>query len=283
VGGVVSRVEIIAVKKAPRTSYEVEHVFHTGGSNIPHFMPFGTTMGDILFTGPTYGMDGPTFKVGETPYEQAELCATLNQELYRRTGHTVDNLAQMFVWYHDEASHEAAIKYTDVLFPNAKDRPAIHYIQSPLPGGDLGNGVKGQFFIQYDIIGVRNGKRRVIDVPGIRVLDGAGVPAGVAMGNLCFTSVVLGHDPRTGVLPDSLEEQTAAAFDNARAVVEAGGFDSADIGHAYVWYGSLAARDTVDNVWSRQFPDVDQRPARHCLVGNLPPKVLVGIELTAAK
>jgi 2-iminobutanoate/2-iminopropanoate deaminase len=260
-------------------------VFHTGGSEIPHFMPFGTTMGDILFTGPTYGMDGPTYKVGDTPFEQAQLCEKLNQELYDLTGHTSDNLAQMFIWYHDEASREAAIKYTSIAFPNAKNRPAIHYIQSPLPGGDLGNDVKGQFFIQYDIIGVRNEKRRVIDVPGIQVMDGEGgaVPAGVAVGNLCFTSVVLGHDAQNGVLPDTLEEQVAAAFDNARAIIEAGGFKLTDIGHAYVWYNDHAARDTVDKVWARQFPDSDQRPARHCLVGNLPPNVLVGVELTAAK
>jgi 2-iminobutanoate/2-iminopropanoate deaminase len=237
-----------------------------------------------LFTGPTYGMDGPTYKVGETPYEQASLCERLNQELYCYTGHTSDNLAQMFVWYHDEASRQAAIEYSRIAFPDVKDRPAIHYVQSPLPGGDLGNGVKGQFFVQYDIIGVRNGKRRVIEVPGVQVMDAsAGVPAGVAMGNFCFTSVVLGHNARTGELRDSLEGQAEEAFANARAVVEAGGFEAADIGHAYVWYESHAARGAIDKVWLRQFPDADRRPARHSLVGNLPPNVLVGVELTAAR
>src|SRR6202041_2924401 len=107
--------------------------------------------------------------------------------------------------------------------------------------------VQGQFLIQYDIIGVKNQRRTVVNPPGVHVMDGAtGVPAGCAMGKVCFTSVVLGYDPKTGQLPASLEEQTANAFNAARTVIEAAGFSANDIGHAYVWYDDHAKRETVD-------------------------------------
>lgn len=281
--GVHYRIEIIGVKNAPRKAYEInDRVYHTGGSGIRAFMPFGTMVGDVLFTGPTYGMYTESRKVGETAYKQAELCAQANQELYDMTGYTVDNLVQMFVWYHDAESRDAAIRYTDVMFPDPKDRPAIHYIHSPLP---FYAQVAGQFLIQYDIIGVKNERRKVVNPPGVHVMDGEGgkLPAGVAMGNLCFTSVVLGHDPKTGQLPASLEAQTANAFNSARAVVEAAGFAPADIGHVYVWYGDHGARDTVDKVWAQQFPTREERPTRHCVVANLPAGALIGVEVTAAR
>jgi 2-iminobutanoate/2-iminopropanoate deaminase len=277
------RIEIIGVKGAKRTAYEInDAVFHTGGSGIKAFMPFGTTNGDIIFTGPTYGMYTATRKMGEDAYKQAELCAVCNQDLYNMTGHTVDNLLQMFVWYHDEESKAAAIRYTDVMFPDPKDRPAIHYIFSPLP---FYVNVQGQFLIQYDIIGVKNERRKVVNPPGVHVMDGEGgkLPAGVASSKLCFTSVILGNDPKTGVMPASLEEQTENAFNGARAVVEAAGMKAGDIGHVYVWYGDHGARETVDKVWAKQFPRPEDRPARHCVVANLPAHALVGVEVTAAR
>jgi len=277
------RIEIIAVKNQPRKAYEInDRVFHTGGSGIRAFMPFGTTNGDVLFTGPTYGMVSETRKMGKDAYEQAELCDARNRELYALAGHAPDDLAHMFVWYHDDESRAAGIRYTDVMFPNPNDRPAIHYIHSPLP---FYHNVQGQFLIQYDIIGVKNRRRKVVNPSGVHVMDGEGgkVPAGVAMGNLCFTSVVLGHDAKSGALPASLEEQTANAFTAARSVVEAAGFSANDIGHAYVWYGDHAARETVDKVWARLFPRPEDRPARHCVVANLAPGALVGVELTAAR
>src|SRR5581483_89469 len=115
---------------------------------------------------------------------QAELCLECNQMLYAMTGFTLDNLAQMFVWYHDAESRAAAVQFTGVMFPDPYDRPAIHYIYSPLPYWSDPQ-VMGQFLIQYDIIGLRGARRRVIQVPGVQTLDGAdGVPAGVAMDRL---------------------------------------------------------------------------------------------------
>ena len=181
----------------------------------------------------------------------------------------------------DDASRAAGIRYTDVMFPDRNDRPAIHYIYSQLP---YWAEIKGQFLIQYDIIGLGKARRKVINVPGIVPMDGEGgrVPGAVAMGNLLFTSVLLGTEG-TGKLAGSLEEQTKAAFANAFALVEAGGFDKADVGHAYVWYADHTAREGVDRAWATIYPKPDDRPARHSVVGNLTPGALVGVELTASR
>ena len=277
------RIEVIGAKGAHRQSHEVHpNIFHTGGTSTKAFIPFGTTAGDYLFTGPTYGMYPSNRKMGETRYRQAELCHENNMLLYSMTGFTPENLAQMFVWYHDADSKTAAVQFTAALFPDPQDRPAVHYIYSQLP---YWAAVEAQFLIQYDIIGLRGGKRTVINVPGVQPLDGSGdaVPAGVSMGNLCFSSVCIGQDPKTGELADSLERQTELAFNNARAVVEAGGFSPEDIGHVYVWYPDHSARETVDKVWARVFPKPEDRPARHSLPADLPDGVLVGVEVTAAR
>jgi len=283
--GVHYRIEIIAVKNAQRRSYEInDRVYHTGGTATPGFMPFGTAMGDILFTGPTYGMYAATRRMGETAYKQAELCLECNQELFKLTGHSLENMAQMFVWYHDAESREAAKQFTEIMFPDRQDRPAIHYIYSQLPYWPDPE-VQGQFLIQYDIIGVRGARRRVINLPGIRPVDGdqGEGPAAVVMGNLCFTAVCLGQDPRTGELAGSLEQQVRHAFGNALALIETGGFRASDTGHIYVWYQDHGVRETVDRVWAEVFPRMEDRPARHCVVAELPAGALVGVEVTAAR
>jgi len=272
--GVHYRIELIGVKNAQRRSYEInDRVYHTGGTDTPGFMPFGTTMGEIMFTGPTYGMYAATRKMGETPYKQAELCFESNQALYDMSGFALDNMAQMFVWYHDPESREAAIKFSEATFPNKRDRPAIHCIYSQLPYW-ADPEVQGQFLIQYDIIGVRGQRRQVIELPGVTTMDN--MPAAVATGDLCFTSAILGGQ-------GTLEQQTRTAFGNAISAVEAAGFTKTDIAHAYVWYADHAARDTVDKVWSELFPRAEDRPTRHCVVAGLPQGSLIAVALTATR
>ena len=103
-------------------------------------------------------------------------------------------------------------------------------------------------------------------------------PAGVAMGDLLFTSVCLAQD-----LSASLEEQARQAFQGVRSVIEAGGFALSDLGHVYIWYAGHEARETIDKVWVEVFPNPEDRPARHCVVADLPPGAAIGIEATAAR
>lgn len=279
--GMQYRIEIIAVKDAPRRAYEInDRVYHTGGTTTPGFMPFGTTMGDFIFTGPTYGMYAANRRMGETALRQAELIGELNNELYRMTGHSEDNLGQIFVWYHDDVSRAASIRQIEAMFPDPNDRPALHYIHSKLPYWPE---VEGQFLVQHDIVGKKGAKRRVLKVPGVIPMDGAadGVPPGVVLDNLLFTSVCLGQDGNG--LAGSLEQQVRLAFDNVQKVVEAGEFALNDIGHFHVWYADHGVREMVDKVWLERFPRMEDRPARHCVISDLPAGALVGLEAIAAR
>ncbi|MEK7215155.1 MAG: RidA family protein, partial [Chloroflexota bacterium] len=90
------RIEIVGVKTGARRAYEINStVYHTGGSATPGFMPFGANVGDILFTGPTYGMYAANRTMGETALKQAELCRELNADLFKMAGFTEDNITQM--------------------------------------------------------------------------------------------------------------------------------------------------------------------------------------------
>ena len=270
------KLEIIATRNARRTCFEInDEVYHTGGSVTKRYMPFGITIGNYLYTGPTYGMELKGRKMGETPLRQAQLCQICNEEFYRMAGQSSDNLAHMFVWYHDAASKQAAMAHTEAMFPDRQDRPAIHYLKAHLP---YWAEVSGQFQIQYDNTGVGGERRKVIDLQGVGVLDGEGgrLPAGVAMGDTLFSSVLTGNG--------SFEEQAREAFRNARAVVEAGKFDWRDVGHVYVWYDDHARRETVDKIWAEVFPRKEERPARQCIMEpEMAAGSLVGVEVRAAR
>lgn len=270
------RLEIIAIKGAKRISFEInDEVYHTGGSTTKGYMPFGVTVGKALYTGPTYGMTLKGRIVPKSALEQAQACQICNDVFYSMAGQSADNLGHMFVWHHDSESKQAAIAHTEKMFPNRQDRPAIHYLKAHLP---YWAEVNGQFQVQYDNTGIGGERRKAINPPGVGVLDGEGgrLPAGVALGNTLFSSVLTGSG--------SFEEQTREAFRNARAVVEAARFEWQDVGHAYVWYDDHAARETVDKVWAEVFPRKEERPARHCILEpDLPAGTSVGVEIRAAR
>lgn len=270
------KLEIIAIKGARRKAYEInDEVYHTGGSTTKGYMPFGATLGKALYTGPTYGMTLKGRKIPETAAEQAKMCEICNDVFYKMAGQSADNLGHMFVWYHEPQAKLAAAAHTEKMFPDPQDRPAVHYLRSRLPYWDE---VKGQFLIQYDNTGIGGERRKVVNPPGVTVLDGEGgkLPAGVVLGNTMFSSVLTGSG--------SPEQQVRQALQNARSVVGAGGFELRDVGHMYVWYDNHAHREIVDKAWAKMFPEKDERPARHCILEpEMPAGTSVGVEIRAAR
>ena len=72
------------------------------------------------------------------------------------------------------------------------------------------------------------GKRRSIHVEGIQ--HGAPIPMGALVGNVLFSSGIMGTDPATGKVPEDLESQCELAFANMKALVENAGGAVEDIG-----------------------------------------------------
>ena len=124
------------------------------------------------------------------------------------------------------------------------------------------------------------GKGRSIHIDGLR--HGAPIPMGARVGNMIFSSGIIGADPSTGEVPEDLESQCVFAFANMKTMVENAGGTVQNIGSIKVYMKDRSQREAVNRPWLEMFPDEDDRPARHAMeYGAFPPGVLVQLEVIA--
>jgi 2-iminobutanoate/2-iminopropanoate deaminase len=124
-------------------------------------------------------------------------------------------------------------------------------------------------------------RREVLEVPGVR--HTAPIPMAVAVGNMVFTSAIMGKDPATGALPADPEAQAAWVFAHLRTILRAAGCHPGDVGHVAVLVADEAYRRQVDREWLAMFPDERDRPARHTTVTQLRGGALIQIEAVAVR
>ena len=124
------------------------------------------------------------------------------------------------------------------------------------------------------------GKGRSIHVEGLQ--HGAPIPMGARVGNMIFSSGIIGADSSTGDVPANLESQCVFAFANMKTMVENAGGTVQNIGSIKVYMKDRSQREAVNRPWLEMFPDEDDRPARHAIeYGAFPPGVLVQLEVIA--
>jgi len=123
-------------------------------------------------------------------------------------------------------------------------------------------------------------KGRSIHVDGVK--HGAPIPMGARVGNMIFSSGIMGADPATGIVPEDLESQCVFAFANMKTMVENAGGTIKNIGTIKVYMKDRSQREAVNRPWLEMFPDEDDRPARHAIEYDaFPPGVLVQLEIVA--
>lgn len=123
-------------------------------------------------------------------------------------------------------------------------------------------------------------KGRSIHVDGVK--HGAPIPMGARVGNMIFSSGIMGADPATGTVPEDLESQCVFAFANMKTMVENAGGTIKNIGTIKVYMKNRSQREAVNRPWLEMFPDEDDRPARHAIEYDaFPPGVLVQLEIVA--
>ena len=123
-------------------------------------------------------------------------------------------------------------------------------------------------------------KGRSIHVDGVK--HGAPIPMGARVGNMIFSSGIMGTDPATGKVPEDLESQCVFAFANMKTMVENAGGTTKNIGTIKVYMKDRSQREAVNRPWLEMFPDEDDRPARHAIEYDaFPPGVLVQLEIVA--
>ena len=124
------------------------------------------------------------------------------------------------------------------------------------------------------------GKGRSIHVEGVK--HGAPIPMGARVGNMIFSSGIIGADPATGKVPDDLDSQCVFAFANMKTMLENAGGKLENIGSIKVYMKDRSQRESVNRPWLEMFPDEDDRPARSAIEYDaFPPGILVQLEVIA--
>lgn len=122
-------------------------------------------------------------------------------------------------------------------------------------------------------------KRQVLHVKGSNHQNP--IPTAVKVGNMVYTSAIIGSDPETGKMPESVEEEVANLFHYMREITELAGGTTDDIAHLSVSLTDREYKKIVNVEWLKMFPNEDDRPARHSTVQKLRDGLRVQIEMTA--
>ncbi|WP_425293550.1 RidA family protein [Lampropedia puyangensis] len=91
------------------------------------------------------------------------------------------------------------------------------------------------------------------------------IPAACKLGPLLESGSVLGVDPATGQVAETIEAQCRFMLENMRKIVQAAGGDVAHIVKVTVWMKDRSQRPALNVPWLEMFPDTQSRPARHAI------------------
>jgi 2-iminobutanoate/2-iminopropanoate deaminase len=104
---------------------------------------------------------------------------------------------------------------------------------------------------------------------------------GARVGNMIFTSGIMGKDPATDKLPPDAASQAKFMFENLRTLLTNGGATLEDVGHVTAFVKDNEQRAALNAEWLKCFPDPHDRPARHTQVADLQGGMLMQIEVIA--
>ena len=105
---------------------------------------------------------------------------------------------------------------------------------------------------------------------------------GIEVGNMYFFSGQLPLNPETGVMPETIQEQTKQSLENIKGLLESQGLDFSNVVKTTVFLDNMADFADMNEVYSTYF--VEPYPARSAVeVGKLPKDALIEIEVIAVK
>jgi len=103
--------------------------------------------------------------------------------------------------------------------------------------------------------------RESFDIPPVG--HNAPIPMAARVGNIVYTSGIMGRDPVSGEMPEAIEEQAKNCFRNLENVLAKAGARPSDVLKVTVYIKSNNTRQAVNPAWLEMFPDPHSRPARH--------------------
>lgn len=123
-------------------------------------------------------------------------------------------------------------------------------------------------------------EKRSLEVAGVSH-GGAPIPMGARVGNMIFSSGIMGKDPATDTLPMDGAQQVKFAFQNMKALLAAGGASLDHLARMTVFIKDESVRAAINEEWVKCFPDPHDRPARHTLIYDLRGGMLLQLEIIA--
>lgn len=125
-----------------------------------------------------------------------------------------------------------------------------------------------------------NRRPRSIEVEGV-THGAAPIPMGARVGNMIFSSGIMGKDPANDTLPADAPAQAKFMFQNLRTLLKNGGASLQDVAHVTAFIKDNSVRTALNDAWMECFPDPHDRPARHTQVADLQGGMLLQIEVIA--
>ena len=123
--------------------------------------------------------------------------------------------------------------------------------------------------------------KNIINTPKAPKAIGPYVQA-VENNNMLFISGQLGLDPTTGILANTIEEQTEQSLNNLKAIIEEAGLNFSNIVKTTIFLTNMDDFPIVNSIYEKYFNN--DFPARSTIqVAALPKGGLVEIEAIAVK
>jgi enamine deaminase RidA (YjgF/YER057c/UK114 family)/nitrite reductase/ring-hydroxylating ferredoxin subunit len=122
-------------------------------------------------------------------------------------------------------------------------------------------------------------RKRSIHLEGI--VHNAPIPMAARVGNMVFSSGIMGVDPSTGTLPADGVSEVKHAFSNMKAILAKAGATLEHVGYVKIYLKDPTLRDAINKEWVECFPDPEDRPARHTLNWELSSGMRLQLEITA--
>lgn len=218
-------------------------------------IPMGVRMGNAFFSSSITGRDPATGRLGDGAEQQFDLAFSNMKTLVEEAGLGTDDIAHVTVFIGDAGGRQLINKPWLQTFPDEHNRPARKTTTYPLPDGVQ---------VQLQALAIADAGRQPLEIPGLAHRDP--LPMGAKAGNLVFSSVIGGQDPKTNKQVAGTEQQMDQAFQNMRALVEQGGGTTGDIGWVWVFLRDKSDQPAMIDAWLKMFPRDGDRPARKTIM-----------------
>lgn len=217
--------------------------------------PMGVRMGNAFFSSSISGRDPATGRLDGGAEQQFDLAFRNMKTLVEQAGLSTDDIAHVTVFIGDASGRQLINKPWLQTFPDEHNRPARKTTTYPLPDGVQ---------VQLQALAIAEAGRQPLEIPGLAHRDP--LPMGAKAGNLVFSSVIGGQDPKTNKQVPGTELQMDQAFQNMRALVEQAGGTADNIGWVWVFLRDKSDQPAMIDAWLKMFPRDGDRPARKTIM-----------------